>query len=838
MSRRKQRIRLVVRWSLLAPAAGLGIWLLLGYLHREEEYQAGEQVDGITRELDNVKAPATGGKQGFRFQDVTRTAGLDGFVTFAGNRTSQLPEDMGGGAAWGDFDNDGDDDLFLTSAGGSLAAETKALAPSRLYRNLGDGRFEVHAGFPELRIRGMGAAWADFDNDGWLDLAVSGYGEIGLFRNRQGQFEEVRSIQASRGFWTGLSWGDFNRDGWPDLYVCGYVKYTGKKQDREKSSQQFGQAVPHTLNPSSYEPERNLLYRNDGRGGFREVARELRVDNPGGRSLSALWHDFDDDGWQDLYVANDISESKLYLNRGGRFEDAGRTAWVGEYRGSMGLAAGDYDRDGDDDLFISHWIAQQFALYESLLSDQGLLREKGSSAKVDLHFTDVAEMKGIGQPTLRSIGWGAEFADFDSDGWPDLAVAAGSTFESLGPPPKLIGMSSFLFANQNGQQFQPVRDPSLPLQAPRVSRGLAVSDFDGDGDTDIAIVDLDGGVRLLRNDSSQGNILRLRLHGGGNKRWAGSDGAQVTAWIGKLPTRRTVSSASYLSQSSREIHIGMGGEMQADRVVVRWPDGSRQEVGALAGGIIWQLEKGNLPHAAGEAMSEKAREIKFWDWHTAAMDKLKRDRKPAEAAHLFRSALALNPRHEDARYYLASCLAATGDGTGAVRELELLLLANPTSHRALQRLAYLHAAGAKGPGELARAGQEALRAHALNPEETGALLLLAEIEMLRGNHAAAHRHLRSMVQTNRRAASAYFLLAYLDSRRGRKEAAAANLTATVQARGPEWKPKGSANEGDVQRRMHEDTSLLGSYAEAWDGKSDPSRAFNSLSRRLASAAGR
>ncbi|MBL8223081.1 MAG: VCBS repeat-containing protein, partial [Bryobacterales bacterium] len=278
-------------------------------------------------------------------------------------------------------------------------------------------------------------------------------------------------------------------------------------------------------------------------------------------------------------------------------------------------------------------------------------------------------------------------ADFDSDGWPDLAVAAGSTFESPGSPPKLIGMSSFLFANENGRQFQPVRDPPLPLQAQCVSRGLAVSDYDGDGDTDIAIVDLDGGVRLLRNDSSQGNILRLRLHGGGDRRWSGSDGAQATAWFGKLPARRTVSSASYLSQSSREIHIGMGGEMQADRVVVRWPDGSRQEAGALAGGVIWQLEKGNLPHAAGGAMSEKAREIKFWDRHTAAMDKLKRDRKPAEAARLFRSALALNPRHEDARYYLASCLAATGDVTAAVRELELLLLANPTSHRALQRLA-------------------------------------------------------------------------------------------------------------------------------------------------------
>lgn len=833
-SRRQQRIRLVLRWSLIIAAAAISIWTAMRFLNREAEYSPGESVEGITRELDR---PASAVEGGLKFKEVSREAGLAGFVTFAGQRTSQLPEDMGGGVAWGDFDNDGDDDLFVVSAGGPLDAPEAGLAPSVLYQNQGNGKFQPHAGFPVLRIRGMGAAWADFDNDGWLDLAVSGFNTILLFRNRQGQFEPAASIRSQPGFWTGVSWGDFNRDGWPDLYVCGYVKYRFEASHRTVRSRQFGQSVPYTLNPSSYEPERNLLFQNDGKAGFRELARRLGVDNPAGRSLSGLWHDFDNNGWMDLYVANDISESKLFLNRNGRFEDAGSSAWVAEYRGSMGLAAADFDRDGDDDLFISHWVAQQFALYESLLAQQSLLEKKpGASGPPELHFTDVAEMKGIGQPTLRSIGWGAEFADFDSDGWPDLAVAAGSTFESESAPKRLIGMSSFLFRNLKGERFEPVSGDKSPLRTPHASRGLAVSDFDNDSDLDLAVVDLDGGVRLFRNESRQGHSLRLRLRGPQNRASSGGDGAQVTAWLGNVPLRRTVSSSSYLSQSSRSIHIGLGEAKNADRVTIRWPDGLQEELGPLNGGMVWQLSPGQPPLALLGGMSEKARQIAFWDKHRAAMDKLKKDRDPQSAALLFREALALDPHHEDGRYYLASCLASMGETQGAIKELEALLTVNPSSHRALQRLAYLHAQTARSKADLQTAATEAGRAHALNPEETGALLLLAEIELLRGNAAKSRGHLESVIRSNQRAALAFFLLAYLDSCSGDTAARKAHLEATVKARGPEWKPKGSVHEGDVQRRMHEETSLLASSADLWDGKQDPRAAFAALQKRLSGGA--
>jgi hypothetical protein len=205
---------------------------------------------------------------------------------------------------------------------------------------------------------------------------------------------------------------------------------------------QEGTAVPYTLNPSSYAPQRNLLFRNDGTGRFTEVARQLGVDNPEGRSLSALWHDLDDDGWLDLYVANDISDNVLYHNVKGRFEDISHPAWVADYRGAMGLTAGDWNRDGDDDLFITHWLAQENALYDSLLKDTGRFT-----------FADSADMSGLGQIALPMVGWGTEFVDFDADGWLDLVVANGSTLETDREPKLLVPQNPFLFWNRRGEFF-------------------------------------------------------------------------------------------------------------------------------------------------------------------------------------------------------------------------------------------------------------------------------------------------------------------------------------------------------------------------------------------------
>ncbi|MCC6857286.1 MAG: VCBS repeat-containing protein, partial [Bryobacterales bacterium] len=596
-------------------------------------------------------------------------------------------------------------------------------------------------------------------------------------------------------------------------------------QDRTRASEQFGLAVPYTLNPSSYEPERNLLFHNEGHGRFRETARQLGVANPEGRSLSALWHDFDQDGRPDLYVANDISESKFFLNRKGKFEDSGQAAWVGEYRGSMGLAAGDWDRDGDDDLFISHWIAQQYALYNSLLADNRRFGSHAANAAPGLHFMDVAEAAGIGQPSLRSIGWGTEFADFDSDGWLDLAVANGSTFEA-GRPPRLQPMRSFLFWNQRGKFFHDLAPHSQLLSAEHVSRGLAVSDYDGDGDADLAIVDLDGGVRLLRNDTRQGRWVQVRLRGF-------AEGAALTAHAGDIALRRSIGGASYLSQSTRTVHFGLGGATRIDRLDVLWPNGRTVSYPSLEAGAQWEVSEDDPAPRRISAGGQDGRQalLEFWQRQRAAMAAMKVQGDLPKAVGLFREALALDPNHEDSLYYLANCLEAEGDAAGAREQFERLVRVNPHSQRGHMGLGLLLARA----GRYAEAAAALERAVAINPEETGALTTLGELELLMGRVRQARQRFSLAARTNPRASGARFLEGYLAWRGGRPAEARELLLAARQARGPDWKPKGTAAEGDVQRRMHREPTLLSRFAEEWDGAADPERAYRALAARLITA---
>jgi tetratricopeptide (TPR) repeat protein len=781
------------------------------------------------------------------FTDVTKAAGLASFRQFQGPRSSQLPEDMGSGVAWGDFDNDGYDDLFVVSGGGSLDLADSQLAPSVLYRNLGDGRFEKVKGFRELRIRGMGAAWGDYDNDGYLDLVVASYDRIYLFHNNgDGSFTDVShraGLDHYRGFWSGVSWGDYNRDGYLDLYVCGYVKYQREEPKATASSTQFGLEVPFTLNPASFEPERNLLFRNNGNSTFTEVAKELGVDNPDGRSLSALWHDFDGDGWPDLYVANDISENKLYLNRHGKFVDAGRSAWVEEYRGSMGLATGDFDRDGDDDLFISHWIAQGYALYQSLLSEQ-----KGVTNGSELHFTDVAANMGIGQPSLQTIGWGTSFVDLDSDGWPDLLIANGSTFERKDVLPRTLeAMPSFLFWNAQGNFFYDLAAWNRSLSQPHVSRGLAAADYNNDGAMDVAIVDHEEGVRLLRNDIPQGNWAEFRLHnrvpGSGTPLGFG-DGATVIAWVGGVPLRRTVGSSSYLSQDSHRIHIGVGAATEIDRLEVHWLRGRTETWTKLDVNQIWDITQAEpeakafiphttqVPETSAPAPLDKARLVFFWEKQHAAMDAMKRERDFAKAAGLFREALAINPEHEDSHYYLANCLVALGDIPGAIGQLDELARINPQNHRAFQRKGELLAASASSRNQLEQARQALTEAIHLNSEETGTLVLLGEVSVAMRDLKTAEQDFAHACQTNPRAANVWFLRGFIAWKRGDARQAETDLSEARQARGPDWKPSGSVLEGDVQQRMYSESGFLNVFERQWDGSRDLAQVYAPLEAYL------
>ena len=878
-SRRLRRLA----WTI----SGLTVLLLIGTIvawriHKEnepEEYKPGEGSKEITsilernapsgaipksepplnkvipsrqvqsRTVDPLVKPGTTRPAGAPeplFTDVTKASGLGSFRQFHGPRSSQLPEDMGSGVAWGDFDNDGFDDLFAVSGGGSLESPDSQLAPSVLYRNLGDGRFEKVQDFPDLRIRGMAAAWGDDDNDGFLDLVVTSFDRLFLFHNNgNGTFTDVThkaGLDRYRGFWAGASWGDYNRDGYLDLYVCGYVKYKRDEQSRTASSTQFGLEVPFTLNPASFEPERNLLFRNKGDGTFIEVAKELGVDNPDGRSLSALWHDFDGDGWPDLYVANDISENKLYLNRHGKFVDAGRNAWVEEYRGSMGLAAGDFDRDGDDDLFISQWIAQGYALYQSLLSEQ-----KGMAGGSELHFTDVAANMGIGQPSLQKIGWGTSFVDIDSDGWTDLVVANGSTFEQNNTsPPQLVPLPSFLFWNEQGNFFHDLAPWNRSLSQSHVSRGLAVADYNNDGAMDVAIIDHDEGIRLLRNDIPQGNWAEFRLHNRVPPAGAPlgfGDGVTVIAWVGGVPLRRTVGSSSYLSEDSHRIHVGLGGATKIDRLEVRWLRGQIETWTNLGANQIWDLTQGESeaqPFVARENAVEvsppvsldKAGLVRFWDKQHAAMDAMKRERDFSKAASLFREALALNPQHEDSHYYLANCLVALGDIPAAIAELDALAHVNPQNHRAFQRKGELMAASASSRSQLDQARRVLSTAIHLNSEETGTLVLRGEVSLAMNDFGPAEQDFTHACQMNPRAVDGWYFRGFIAWKRGDYREASEKLIAARQARGPDWKPAGSVLEGDVQRRMYSESGFLNAFERQWDGAPDPARAYSALDAYL------
>ena len=787
------------------------------------------------------------------FHDASVEAGLESFRSFAGVRTSQLPEDMGAGAAWGDYDADGDDDLFLVSAGGSLDLEESELAPSELYENLGDGTFEKEVGFPETRIRGMGAAWGDYDSDGRLDLVVSGYRTLLLFHNDGDRFSVDQRLElpsdVEEGFWAGVSWADIDNDRDLDLYICGYVRYEVGDEVGGKEGEQYGRAVPYTLNPASFEPERNLLFRNrldEATGEFSEEARLLGISNPEGRSLSALWHDFDSDGRLDLYVANDISDNALFLNRPDGFEDAGLAAWVADYRGAMGLAAGDWNRDGDDDLFVTHWVAQENALYDSRLVR---VFEDGESKPGPgrLTFSDIAVPLGLGQIALHRIGWGTEFLDFDHDGWLDLVVANGSTFEAEDRPEKLRTQQPFLFWNQRGESFHDVAPLATDLSREAVGRGLATSDYDNDGDVDLLFVDLDGGVGLLRNElRSDANWIELRLrHRVGSKgdSWGSGEGATVTIHHGGVEQRRSVTGASYLSQSSRTLHFGLGTASSVDRVEVAWLGGERQIYTALAAGVIWRLDEGD-PEAKRVAVSalpqqvepvdgadgERRRVVEFWAAQRAAMDAMKREGDPERAIVLFREALALDPEHQDSRYYLANLLADRGDTAEALDELDRLLERDPQSHRGHKQRGILSAQIGRAPADLESAERSLLQAHAINREETGALLALGEVALLRGDTALARERLELVNQTNSRDVGALYLRAYLAWKRSDDEDAVKLLAAAREALGPDWKPAGATAEGDVLVETGGETSVLSHFWNAWDGTDRPRDVFAELDR--------
>jgi len=572
---------LILRWGVPAvgAAAVLGYFAVVASI-REDPTAANEDgsIDGLTSVLEREVSEEM---VQFRFEDNTKALGID-FIHFPDTRRSLLPEDMGSGVAWGDYDDDGDPDLFLVNFCSSIRNEDATLQQAgrcRLYRNDDGESFKDVTGSSGLGLRvfGLAAEWGDYDGDGDLDLYVTSYGPNVLMRNNgDGTFTDVTEAAGvgDPSFSAGCSWADYDRDGHLDLYVCNYVAFIDEPERVGDTTRQYGSEIPYTINPSAYPPVANRLYRNNGDGTFNDCAAAAGVENPTGRSLEAAWLDFDNDGWIDLYVANDVSSNGVFRNMGdGTFADIGASSLAADYRGAMGLAVGDHGNDGDMDVFVTHWLAQENAFFENMWSE-GWTNDDGERR---LFFMDSAEYVGLGHVSLRMVGWATGFVDFDNDGYDDLWVVNGNTLESPTDPTQLKPQQTHLFWHDPKKGFYEIGARACAaLAQPMVGRGGAMADFDGDGRVDVAICRHGTGPLLLRNTTNNTNHwTRVELRqASGNTR---ALGARVELRAGgRTYTSQIGANASYLSQDEMTLHIGLGSATRIDQLLIHWPDGEKE----------------------------------------------------------------------------------------------------------------------------------------------------------------------------------------------------------------------------------------------------------------------
>ena len=507
---------------------------------------------------------------------------LPRFVHFNGHsRSSLLPEDNGSGCAWGDYDGDGDDDLYLCNLNGPYLApaDQRRRSPgSRLWRNDGGGRFTDvtdSCGLAESRMD-MAALFADFDNDGDADLLVTSLDGVRLFRNVGARYLDVTKelgLGDVTGYCLGAAWGDYDRDGRLDLYICRYVDFPlDKARNRPMVA---GRPAPMTT-PGSYPPIPNHLFHQQPDGTFRDVAAASGTTSKDGRSMQAVWCDFNNDGWLDLYVANDQSFDSLFLNQGdGTFSDVGLASGVFDPRGGMGMAVIDLETDGDQDLLVTHWVSEDPALYVNDLIGR------------DCFFEDRAIAYGLRKPDQALVGWGVEFEDFDNDGDRDLFIVYGSTIEDeltldVLKDPKMLPQRTQVYEWRRKRWHALGDAAGAYFRKSYVGRGAAVADFDRDGRQDIVINNHGSAPALLRNVSQgAGHWLAVKLVGKHCNRDGANARVTVTRDAGLRQMRELFIGSSYLSGHSKRLHFGLGSGKRPVSVEVRWPCGRTQRLGRV-----------------------------------------------------------------------------------------------------------------------------------------------------------------------------------------------------------------------------------------------------------------
>ena len=509
------------------------------------------------------------------FRDIARDAGIT-FQHHAAPEKKFIVESMSGGVAMFDYDNDGRPDLYFVD---SLTVETMSRpesARSALYRNLGNGKFQDvtdksglgHPGW------GMGVCTADVDGDGWQDVYVTALGGNHLYINkRDGTFADATESAGLRvGGWSaGCGFADYDRDGRLDLFVSRYVKVDLThlpEFGKDKTCEYRGIAVQ--CGPRGLQGEGDFLFHNDGNGKFSDVSEKAGVSDPRGYfGLGIAWFDFNDDGWPDLYVANDSTANFLYVNqKDGTFKEQAFPLGVavsedGAEQGSMGVTLGDYDHTGRFSLFVTNFSEEYNALYHNDAS----------------HFSDVSFKSRTAPSSLPYVGWGDAFIDYDNDTWPDLIVVNGHVYPQLDKV-KLGASAGYrqrklLYHNRGDGTFEEVAARYGPvLMDERVSRGLAAGDLDDDGGIDVVINDLDGSPQILHNElSPRGGWIIVKLTGKAPN--TDAIGAIVTVTTGTTRQRAVVQSGtSYLSQNDMRQHFGLGAATTVDSIEVLWPDGT------------------------------------------------------------------------------------------------------------------------------------------------------------------------------------------------------------------------------------------------------------------------
>lgn len=527
-----------------------------------------------------------------KFVDVT--ASLRVRFQHAASHTSKkyLLETMGPGVALFDYDNDGRLDLYLVNGArlddptptGAIPEKTEPRYWNRLFHQKSDGTFEdvtEKAGLQGAGY-GMGVAVGDYDNDGFEDLFVTGYGGNHLYHNHgDGTFTDVTDkAGVSGGGWSSsAAWVDLDGDGLLDLIVLRYLQWDFTDiwcGERKQGYRSF-------CHPDEFRPIAPLVYHNDGNGHFTEITKQAGFAKPG-NALGIAIADFNGDGRIDIFIANDSVPEFLYQNKGdGTFEEVGLFAGVGvdgdghAYAG-MGVDFADYDNDGLPDIVVSDLAYQKYALY----------RNNGDGT-----FSYTTDTTGLGAMTFLHSGWGMRFLDYDNDGWKDVLVAQAHVMDTIELTyPQLHYREPLLLARNTGQRFVDISAESgTVFQEPWASRGMAIGDIDNDGRLDAVVTENDGPVHILRNETDTHNHW-LTLNLVGHKSNRDAIGAEVKIMTAQGKQQATVSTCgSYLSSGDRRVHFGLGVQPSVKEIDIRWPSGIRQTLHNVSGDQILRIDE-------------------------------------------------------------------------------------------------------------------------------------------------------------------------------------------------------------------------------------------------------